>query len=161
MEKKGLRTKGFNGFRVSNANGKLILVDHLVEQFGVRLQICMFREDFYLYPLQGHPHIIMGVQWLFGLGDIDTNYQRLTMSFEADGKSHTLQGMQDDCPQGDNKRLEMIEWSLQNKEPGGATLQPLELGGVTLGHGGVTLGHGGAGGPTSIFQESYQPTSSM
>ena len=31
VEKKGLRTKGFEGFRVSNTNGKLTLVDHIVE----------------------------------------------------------------------------------------------------------------------------------
>lgn len=74
MEKKGLRTKDFEGFRVSNTNGKLTLVNHIVERLGVRLQSCVVCENFYLYPLKGHPHLILGVQWLFDLGDIHTNY---------------------------------------------------------------------------------------
>lgn len=36
-ERKDLKIKGFEGFWVSNANGKLTLVDHLVKKFGVRL----------------------------------------------------------------------------------------------------------------------------
>lgn len=35
--KKNLKTKQFEGFKVSNVNGKLTLVDHIVERFGVRL----------------------------------------------------------------------------------------------------------------------------
>lgn len=85
VEKKNLKTKGFERFRVFNVNEKLTLVDHIVKRFGVRLQNCMVREDFYIYPLKGHPHIIIGVQWLFDLGDIHTNYQKLIMSFEIDG----------------------------------------------------------------------------
>ena len=72
-EKKDLKIKGFKDFRVSNANGKLTLVDRVVECLGVKLQGCVVREGFYLYPLMGHPHIILGVQWLFELGDIHTN----------------------------------------------------------------------------------------
>lgn len=37
VEKKNLKVKGFEGFRVSNANGKLILVDHIMERFRVHL----------------------------------------------------------------------------------------------------------------------------
>lgn len=48
------------------------------------------RENFYLYPLKGHPHIIHGVQWLFELGDIHTNYRDQTMQFEMDGIEYTL-----------------------------------------------------------------------
>lgn len=67
-------------------------------------------EDFYLYPLGDHPHIILRVWWLFDLGDIHTNYQKLIMSFERDGRTHTLEGILDDCPQADSKKIEMIEW---------------------------------------------------
>jgi len=81
-EKKNLKTKGFEGFKVSNANGKLTLVDHIVEIFGVRLHIYTVRENFYIYPLKVHTHIILGVQWLFDLGYTHTNYQKFTMSFK-------------------------------------------------------------------------------
>lgn len=45
------------------------------------------------------------------------------MSFEVDGKMHTLQGIRDDCPQVDNKWLELIECCLQKEGPTGAMLQ--------------------------------------
>lgn len=92
VEKKALCTKGFEGFKFFNINGKFTLVDHIMERFKITLQSYMVREHLYIYPLKVHPHIILGVQWLFELGDIHTNYQKLTMSFEIDGKTHTLQG---------------------------------------------------------------------
>jgi len=108
VEKKDINTKGFKGFKVSNANGKLTLVYQIVEVFGVRIQSYIVGEDFYIYPLKGHPHIILGVQLLFEFGDIHTNYKNLTMSFDIDGKTHTLQGIWDKCPQVTNKILEVI-----------------------------------------------------
>jgi len=90
MEQKNIKTKACEGFQVSNANGKLTLVDYIIERFGVRLQSYVVREDFYIYLLKGHPHIILEVQWLFDIGDIHTNYRKLTMSFEIDGNTHTL-----------------------------------------------------------------------
>lgn len=90
MEKKNMKTKEFEGFRISNANGKLILVDHIVKKFRVTMQSYIMRENFYIYLLKGYPHSILGVQWPFELGDIHTNYQKLTMSFDIDGKTHTL-----------------------------------------------------------------------
>lgn len=98
VEKKNMKTKGFEGFKISNSNGKLTLMDHIIERFGVRLHIYTMMENFYVYPLKGHPHIILGVQWLFNLGDIHTNYKKFTMNFEIDGKTHTLQGICDDFP---------------------------------------------------------------
>lgn len=61
MERKGLMTKGFKGLKVSNANRKLTLVDQIMERFGARLQRYTVREEFYVYPLKGNPHIILGV----------------------------------------------------------------------------------------------------
>lgn len=98
VEKKGLKTKWFKRFRVSNTNGKLILVDQIMERFRVILQSYIMREDFYIYPLKRHPHIIFGVQWIFELGNINTKYKNFTMSFDVDGKTHTLYVIQDDFP---------------------------------------------------------------
>lgn len=152
VEKKGMRTEAFQGFRVSNANGELTLVDHIVERFGVRLQSCVVQEDFYLYPLKGHPYTILGVQWLFDLGDIHTNYQKLTMSFEIDGKTHTLQGIKNDFPQVDSKRLEVIEWCKEKEEAEkGITQHSEELRGVTKSHEGAEF-------PTLCTLEACLPT---
>lgn len=37
VERKNLKAKGFEGFRVYNANRKLTLMDHSIKRFGVRL----------------------------------------------------------------------------------------------------------------------------
>lgn len=37
VKKTCLETKEFDGFHVTNANGKLALVDQIVEKFGVRI----------------------------------------------------------------------------------------------------------------------------
>jgi len=62
IEKKNLNTKHFEGFIVFNTNRKFTLVDHIVERFGVRLHSYTIRENIYIYPLKGNPHIILGVQ---------------------------------------------------------------------------------------------------
>lgn len=74
VDSKGLKVKAFKGFKFFNTNGKLTLVNHIVDIFGVYLQIYMVKEDFYIYPLKGCPYIILRVQRLFYLGDIHTNY---------------------------------------------------------------------------------------
>lgn len=61
MKKKCLRTKEFEGFCVTNANGKLTLVDQIVEKFGMRIQDYVAKEDFYVYPPDGIPQLILGV----------------------------------------------------------------------------------------------------
>lgn len=104
---------------MSNTNGKLTLVDKIVEPLEVRLQSYTMEENFYIYLLKGHSHIIMGVQWLFELGDIHTNYQKLTISFEIDGRTRTLQEIRDECPQVDNKRMEVLEWCQEKEEDEG------------------------------------------
>lgn len=114
------------------------------------------REDFYLYPLKGHPHFILGVQWFVELGDIHTNYQNLTMRFEMGGVEHTLQGLKDEEALKSNNRLELAGWASREmscmgkprrpmlrllddqgitgrqEESRGATLHPWDNGGPTL-----------------------------
>lgn len=38
----------------------------------------------------GSPHMILGVQWLYQLGDVTLNYHKLEMSFLGQGKRITL-----------------------------------------------------------------------
>ena len=56
-ERKELKMKGFEEFRVSNTNGKLTLLDRIMENLGVKLQGCVVKEDFYLYHLIIFIHI--------------------------------------------------------------------------------------------------------
>lgn len=87
VKKKVLKEKQFKGFHVNNTNGKLTLVDNIAERFGFKIQEYVARQEFYVYPLDGIPHLILGVRWLFDLGDIHTKYQNLVMSFEVEGRN--------------------------------------------------------------------------
>jgi len=60
-DKKNIKKKGFEGSKVSNTSQKLILVDQIMKRFGERLQSCKMKEEFYIYHLKEHPHIILGV----------------------------------------------------------------------------------------------------
>lgn len=59
MKKNGLKTKYFEGFHVTNANGKLKLVENIIEKFGVSIQGYEAMKDFYVYPLHGIPRLIL------------------------------------------------------------------------------------------------------
>lgn len=71
---------------MANANGKLSLCDKVAKQLGIRVQDHVVGDDFYVFPMRGLPHIVLGVQWLFSLGEIYSNYQMLEMRFKANGK---------------------------------------------------------------------------
>lgn len=69
VAKKNLSVVDFEGFRVVNANGQLSLCDKMVKQLGIRVQDHIVRDDFYVFPMGGLPYMVLGVQWLYSLGD--------------------------------------------------------------------------------------------
>lgn len=79
-----------------------------MQKFGLMIQDYMASDDFYIYPLDGIPHLILGVQWLYNLGDIHSNYQKLVTRFEVDENEYTLQGIRDYFPQASSSKLEKI-----------------------------------------------------
>lgn len=84
------------------------------------------------------------------------------MRFERDVKIHTLQGIRDDCPQANNKRMEVLKWC---QKKGEATTQQLgELPRLTLEQEekeDPTLTIRGIGRPLRGNQELEMPTSEL
>lgn len=62
VSKKELNTEGFEGFQVTNVNEKIILYEKTMKKFGVKIQDYVTSEDLYVYPLDGFPNLILGVQ---------------------------------------------------------------------------------------------------
>ena len=62
-----------------------------------------FIVDFYVLDLKG-ADVVLGVQWMMGLGTIRTNYRHLTMAFEWKGEQVTIQGERLLKPGGINNR---------------------------------------------------------
>ncbi|KAH9779621.1 hypothetical protein KPL71_007762 [Citrus sinensis] len=48
--------------------------------------------DFYVLPVTAC-QMVLGVQWLETLGPVETDYKKLTMTFQVGGVSHTFQGL--------------------------------------------------------------------
>ncbi|KAJ8751592.1 hypothetical protein K2173_016841 [Erythroxylum novogranatense] len=61
---------------------------------GVRINIqgCPIIADFFVLPKAACP-VVLGVQWLETLGPIQTDYKKLTMSFNLDGVRYIFNGM--------------------------------------------------------------------
>jgi hypothetical protein len=55
-------------------------------------------DDFYIMDL-ADTHVVLGVQWLYSLGDIHMNYKDMRMEFQdKDGKRVVLRGMSTGAP---------------------------------------------------------------
>lgn len=109
VAKKYLPTEEFEGFKVANANGVINLCDTVVKKLGVRIEDHVVREDFYVYPMGGTPQMILRVQWLYSLGEIYSNYQKLEIKVKSKGKEITLKGIKENFRQISSHRLEWMD----------------------------------------------------
>ena len=57
----------------------------------LQIQCHEFKVDTYVLDLRG-ADVVLGVQWMMGLGEIRTNYRHLTMNFSLNRKPVSLQG---------------------------------------------------------------------
>ena len=73
-----------------DCDGRCLALTLLIQNFPVRA-------DFYVLPAAAC-QVVLGVQWLATLGPIETDYNKLTMSFQQGGKSCTFQGLQQPTP---------------------------------------------------------------
>jgi len=66
-------------------------------------------DDFYIVDL-AYTHVVLGIQWLYSLGDIHMNYKDMRMDFhEKDGKRVVLRGMSTCSPMiVSNQRMEAL-----------------------------------------------------
>jgi hypothetical protein len=104
-----LQTEEFEGFTVAVADGYTMTCLDRVPDLEVKLGNYTLTDTFYVVDLS-ETDVVLGVQWLYSLGKISTNYQTLTMSFkDANDTKVVLRGMSTGAPRTVSaKRMERI-----------------------------------------------------
>ncbi|CAA0841262.1 Unknown protein, partial [Striga hermonthica] len=77
-----LPTSTIDPFEVRVANGERLRCSEMYRGVPIEFQGVTVKADLFALPLVG-PDVVLGVQWLEGLGDVTTNYRKGVMKFEA------------------------------------------------------------------------------
>jgi len=106
---RGLRTEEFEGFIVVVENGYIMTCFDMVPDVEVKIGNYTLMDTFYVVNLLD-TNVVLGVQWLYSLGEIGFNYQTLTMIFRDDSGSRVvLRGMSTKAARAvSTKRMEQI-----------------------------------------------------
>ncbi|CAH9095864.1 unnamed protein product [Cuscuta epithymum] len=91
VEQLQISTQAIQPFKVSVGNGDTLSCQHYCPNVALILQGTTFHIDLHVLPIAG-PDIVLGIQWLQGLGTIAHDYSNLTMKFKYEGKLITLKG---------------------------------------------------------------------
>lgn len=67
----------------------------MVENVKVKFREYIITSDFYIILLGGLPHLVLGVKWLYILGEITSNYKILEMKFKVQGQEVVLCGIRE------------------------------------------------------------------
>lgn len=62
-------------FRFINARGYNTWCTWMIQYLEVTLRNYTTQDHLYVYPMGGFPHIILGFQWLYQLGDVSFNLE--------------------------------------------------------------------------------------
>lgn len=84
-------------FHVYIGNGDSLACNSCCHNVPLSLPGTRFDVNFYALHIQG-PDLVLGVQWLQGLGSETHNYADLTMEFNWNGQNIALQGNQSLTP---------------------------------------------------------------
>nr|GMD73853.1 Transposon Ty3-G Gag-Pol polyprotein [Ipomoea batatas] len=104
-------------FRVYVGNRDSLACSHSCKQVPLTLHGTEFLIDFFVLPIRG-PDMVLGIQWLRGLGKVEHDYANMSMQFEWKGQQVKLQG---------NHSLTPQEITLNQLEAPVATREILEL----------------------------------
>jgi hypothetical protein len=109
VARRGLQTEEFEGFTVAVADGYTMTCLDRVPDLEVKLGNYTMTDTFYVVDLSDID-AVLGVQWLYSLGEVGFNYQTLTMSFkDTKGSKVVLRGMSTGAPRTVSaKRMERI-----------------------------------------------------
>lgn len=92
VSKFGLALVKDKKLQVMVANREKIECVGQCQAFTLIIQGLPVTTDFYVVPVIAC-QMVLGVQWLETLGPIETDYKKLTMTFQVRGVSHTFQGL--------------------------------------------------------------------
>ncbi|CAA0810670.1 Unknown protein, partial [Striga hermonthica] len=84
-----LPTSMVEPFEVRVANGERLRCSKVYRGVPIKFQGVTVKADLFALPLVG-PDMVLGVQWLEGLGDVTINYRKGVMKFETDDGLVTL-----------------------------------------------------------------------
>ncbi|CAA0832635.1 Unknown protein, partial [Striga hermonthica] len=84
-----LPTSMVEPFEVRVANGERLRCSKVYRGVPIKFEGVTVKADLFALPLVG-PDVVLGVQWLEGLGDVTTNYRKGVMKFETDDRLVTL-----------------------------------------------------------------------
>jgi hypothetical protein len=109
VSRRVLRTEEFEGFHMAVEDGYTMTCLDMVPDLEVMLGNYTLTDTFYVVDLSD-TDAVLGVQWLYSLGEIGFNYQTLTMSFkDVSGSRVVLRGMPTRAPQAVSaKRMDRI-----------------------------------------------------
>jgi hypothetical protein len=109
VARRGLRTEEFEGFHVAVADVYTMTCLDMIPDLEVKLGNYTLTDTFYVVDLLD-TYAMLGVQWLYSLGEIGFNYQTLTMIFRDASESRVmLRGMSTGAPRAVSaKRMERI-----------------------------------------------------
>jgi hypothetical protein len=98
VARRGLHTEEFEGFHVAVADGYTMSCLDMIPDLEVKLGNYTLTDTFYVVDLSD-TDAVLGVQWLYSLGEIGFNYHTLTMSFrDTSGSRVVLRGMSTGAP---------------------------------------------------------------
>jgi hypothetical protein len=93
VSQRGLRTEDFEGFHVVVVYGYMMTCLDMVPYLEVKVDNYTLTDTFYVVDLS-NTYAVLGVQWLYSLGEIGFNYHMLTMIFrDASGSRVVLREM--------------------------------------------------------------------
>ncbi|CAA0824871.1 Unknown protein, partial [Striga hermonthica] len=84
-----LPTTKIEPFEVRVANGERLQCTESFRKMPIKFQGVTVKADLYALPLVG-PDVVLGVQWLEGLGKVTTDYRTGIMEFNSEGRLVTL-----------------------------------------------------------------------
>ncbi|VFQ89645.1 unnamed protein product [Cuscuta campestris] len=91
VEKLGLSLERVAAFRVYVGNGDSLCCTQQCRIVALELQGTTFTVDLYVLQIHGHD-VVLGVQWLRGLGRVLHDYEKVTMEFAWGEQTVTLRG---------------------------------------------------------------------
>lgn len=79
-------------FNVSTGEGEKLICNRIYKVVGMKIQGIEVSVDLFLIPMSSS-NVVLGIQWLKKVGDILSNYEKLTMRFKLNGKEVLWQGL--------------------------------------------------------------------
>jgi hypothetical protein len=108
VARRGLHIEEFERFHVAVADGYTMTCLYMIPDLEVKLGNYTMIDTFYVVDLS-YTVVVLGVQWLYSLGEIGFNYHTLTMSFkDASGSSGAERHVYMSTTSSIGKRMERI-----------------------------------------------------